>query len=314
MLKVMLEVSMSDTHYLLLDVSSILYRSFFANKNEDEITSAGLAHHTALNVVNKYYKQIKADKTVMAFDRPNWRKQYTLSDECLSGKIYKGNRRQKMTPSQKQKFERFMGHIKEFESIIDQLTSIICLSCDKLEADDLIAFFTQIHSDDKITIISSDKDLLQLTNGSTVKLIDPASGKERTLEEWNNDVDYFIFEKCIRGDVSDNVQNAFPRVRKSRIKLAYENAYEHTKLMNETWTDPVSKRNHVVKDLFNENKLLMDLTCQPKELQKLGIKHILSKESDPGNFSFFHFLQFCGKYQLKEISKNITNFTDMLNN
>ena len=55
--------------YMILDISNLLYRTYYANKNEDELTIAGLAQHQALLTLNKYFNLYSPDKIVMAFDR-----------------------------------------------------------------------------------------------------------------------------------------------------------------------------------------------------------------------------------------------------
>ncbi len=75
------------TKYLVFDISNLLYRTFFAHHTEDDITIAGLATHSALLVLNKYYRQYKPHKIVMAFDNESWRKDYTASEECISKRI-----------------------------------------------------------------------------------------------------------------------------------------------------------------------------------------------------------------------------------
>lgn len=302
------------TKYLLVDISSVLYRTFFAHHTEDDVTIAGLATHGALLTLNKYYREYKPHKIVMAFDRNSWRKNYTASEECISKKPYKGNRRQNMTPAQKIKYAQFCSHLSEFETIIRDHTTVITLANDGLEADDLIAGFIQMQTldpDNYITIISSDKDMIQLLGSPNVRLIDPASGKDRTLEEWDGDPEYFLFEKKFRGDISDNVSSALPRIRSTAIKKAYTNEFEKANLMNQTWKG-VDGTEFVVKQLFKENQLLMDLRCQPEEIRLRIISTILAALKNPGNFSYFHFMKFLGRLELKKISENADQFVQML--
>lgn len=302
---------MYNKHYLVFDISNMLYRTFYANKKHDEETAAGLAHHTALMTLNKYFKKFKPDKVVMAFDRSSWRKDYTASDLCVSGKPYKGNRRQKMTPSEKEKFARFLTHLKEFEDMMREHTSVVCIAAEKCEADDIIAMFVRKYEDDKITVVTADKDMIQLLDHPNIELLDPSSGKRRSLEEWGGDAGFFLFEKCFRGDQSDNVQNAFPGVRKTRLKKAYNDDYELNNILNEKWTAPDGTK-FKVKELYNENKLLMDLRAQPNAIKQRALDAISEQMENPGTYSYFHFLQFCGKFELKEISKNAETFSKML--
>jgi 5'-3' exonuclease len=306
---------------LVFDISNMLYRTFFVNKQKHSVEeSAGLAHHAALITLNKYFRNFKPHKVVMAFDRPSWRKKYTADEDlCISGKPYKGNRRKDMTPAEKEMFAKFTKHLEDFEDMMAKRTSVICLQANNLEADDLIAGVVEMFPEDEVVIVSADKDLIQLLRGSNVKLIDPATGKDRrTLlnDEYNGDVDYFMFEKCIRGDTGDNVQSAFPGVRKTRIKKAYKDAFEQVNMMNEMWsigekgTDEYKE--FLVKELFEENTLLMDLTAQPDAIKDCMRQTIEEAFENPGEYSHFHFLKFLGKYELKKISEQVDNFVRML--
>lgn len=301
--------------YLCFDMSNILYKTFFVHKNEDDDTIAGIASHSALVTLNKYYKEFKPTHMVFCFDRSNWRKEYTKTDQCLSGKVYKGQRRQNMTQRDKERYAIFMDHMNEFEEMIRKKTAIISLADDGLEADDLLAGVVQTmgvqEPDSEFIIVSSDKDLIQLLGYPNTTLINPADGKPRTLDEWGGDANLFMFEKCIRGDVGDNVQSAYPRLRKTRMMKAWEDEYERANLMMETWTDQNGKEFRV-KDLFEENKLLMDLSSQPEEIQIKIVKTVLEGMRDPGKFSYFHFMKYLGKYELKKIAEQVDQFVPML--
>jgi len=299
--------------YLVLDISNLLYRTFYANKGEDDITLAGLAHHQALLTLNKYYRAHKPDKVVMCFDRKTWRKEYTKSEKCISGKLYKGNRRQDMTPKEREKYELFLEHLSEFEELMNVRTSVVCLAADGLEADDLAAGFVQMYSgdDNEIVVISTDKDYIQLLGFPNVTLINPADDKERSLDNWGGDAELFIFEKCVRGDAGDNVQSAYPRVRTTRIQKAYNDPLERVNMMEETWTNHEGKEMRV-KDVFKENQLLMDLRKQPEEYRNLIKETILNEMEDPGTYSYFHFLKFLGKYDMKKLAGQAEQFAEML--
>lgn len=301
--------------YLVFDITNLLYRTFFAHKSEDDVTIAGMAHHMALMTLNKYFKYYKPHKVIMCFDRSSWRKEYTKSDECVSGKVYKGHRRKKMSPSQKEKYEAFLDHIAEFEEIMKVHTSAVVLAGEGLEADDLISGCVDVlmtmDEDNEIIIVSSDKDMIQCLRSPNVSLVNPADGKERTLDDWDGDVDLFLFEKCIRGDTGDNVQSSLPRCKKTRILRAYNDELEKANLMHETWTAPDGKE-FVVKHLFKENELLMDLNKQPEYIQKRIIKTVLEGLKDPGTYSHFHFLKFLGKYEMKKVTEQLEQFVPML--
>jgi 5'-3' exonuclease len=298
--------------YIVFDISNLLYRTFHVKKNEDDGTIAGLATHMALTTLNKYFKQFKPDRVVMAFDRSSWRKEYTASDECVSKKPYKGNRRKDMSPAQQAKYQRFLNHLSEFETLISKHTTIVTLHEDKLEADDLIAGFVQIYSsdEDEIIIISSDSDMLQLKRYPGVKVISPATDKEATLEEYDADPELFLFIKCMRGDDTDHVQSARPRVSAVRLKKAYNDPFERVQLMKETWSD--HRGEFLVEDLYKENQLLIDLAKQPSEIRAkilTAVEEAMNKERE---FSMFFIMKFIGKYELNKIKDNIDHYLPML--
>lgn len=310
--------------HLVFDISNLLYRTFFVQRQEDDETLAGLATHTGLVMLNKYFKIHKPDQVVMAFDRKSWRKEYTASDACISKKPYKGNRRQDMTPAQQEKYQRFMNHMKEFEALITDHTTILTLAEPQLEADDLIAGYCQANTDDdiEIIIISTDSDLLQLTSQANVRVISPATDKEQSLADYDNDADFYIFVKCMRGDTTDNVQSAYPRVQIKRLKKAFNDPFEFLQLMNETWTGHintvvneeviVNEVEFKVKQLFSENQKLINLTKQPAPIRQLIEQSVQKAIDKKRTFSMFFILKFIGKYKLIKIKESIDQYLPLL--
>lgn len=300
--------------YLCFDMSNMLHRSFYAgDKNDSDDVLAGLATHTALIGLNKYYKMHKPDAIVMAFDRRSWRKDYTASELCISKKQYKGNRRKDMSPAQQAKYQRFMQHMSEFESLITSHTSVISLAAELLEADDLLGGFAKRHSasGDRVIIITTDSDMLQLAKYPNVIIFSPATDKEHSLGEFYDDAEYYLFQKCVRGDSTDNIQSAYPRVRATKIKEAYDDEYARVRMMKETWTNE-NNIEFVVEELFEENQLLIDLDMQPDTIKKLIDTTISEAETRNNKFSLFHILKYVGKHDLKTIRDNIDQYVPML--
>jgi hypothetical protein len=317
-------------HILIFDMSNMLYKTFYVNSKEtDETTLIQLAFTSSFATLNKYYKLYKPSKVIFAFDRTNWRASYTQSEECYSKKLYKGHRRQSMTPTQQQMYLIFKQFITEFENVIRACTAITCLSADGLEADDIIAGVCRIYGgedtasdngctfhdvidDHSVTIVSADKDLLQLLRYKNVELIDPATGRNRTVENTGfESVDYYLYEKYMTGDAGDNVASAYPRYRKAKIKAAYNDEYLHNNLMQTEWTD-IEERVIVVGEMVKENKLLTNLTHQPHDIQDKLWNTILEGCNAKKRYDHFKFLQFLGKYDLVMVSKYIDSYMPML--
>jgi hypothetical protein len=73
-----------------------------------------------------------------------------------------------------------------------------------------------------------------------------------------------------------------------------------------------NEREMNVGKLFAENKLLMDLTAQPDYIQELIDVTVDMAVEDPGKYSHFHFLRFCKKFELGQISQNLERYMPML--
>lgn len=303
---------------MIVDTANLLFRVAAAHRKYNTSGSpeeqAGLAMHMALNTLNKYYKKFQPDQLALTFEgRNNWRKEYTQSAQCLSGKVYKANRVK--DPSMIPFFEL----IGSFEELVRQHTSVVCLSNAKLEGDDLFAGYVQRFADagDEVIGISGDKDFVQLLRHKNFTLIDPDKGTPRKVKDvcGVDDAEFFMFEKAFRGDKGDNVFPAYPRVQKKRLQKAYTDEYELVKIMNETWqfTDPDTgvEKTFRVGDLFEENMMLMNLEAQPDYIKTIISETLDHELVHHGKFSFFHFQKFCGQYGLKQISENSTNFVNM---
>lgn len=301
-------------------MSNLVHRTFFAEAEEDLETTVSMCYLRAFNSLSKYYRQYSANDIVCVFDSPSsWRKIYTKDKEnCITRKLYKGNRRQNLTESKKHKLFELDNHLDKLHALFKEHSGMIVLRKKYLEADDLIAGFVQKYKDDKNIILSSDKDFIQLLDNGNVSLIDPASDKARTLAEWDYDAKYFLFEKCIRGDLGDNVQSSYPNVRSTKIKLAYTDNFLKANLMNHEFTvellegEAVKPHKYTTQKLFDENEMLMDLAKQPEGIRQLIDEALIDAENNRGKFDYVSFIKFCGKYNLNVILSDFSRYTGLL--
>ena len=208
------------------------------------------------------------------------------------------------------------------------------------EADDIIARFIALHPADHHTIVSSDTDFVQLLahnvdqyNGITDELLTltgiwDGKGKRVTDKKTKEpktvpDPEWLLFEKCMRGDASDNVFSAYPgvRTRGTRNKIGLQEAYADRRdrgfawnnLMLQRWTDHEGVEHRVLDD-YNRNRCLIDLTAQPGEI-KLKVDTAICEQvshKDVGQVGT-HFLKFCGKYELTRISESAEQYGRWLN-
>lgn len=305
---------------MVVDTSNLLFRVAAArgkyNNTGTPEEQAGLAMHISLQSLNKFYKQFKPDQVAVTFEgHMNWRKAWTASDKCKSKKIYKANRIKDSS------MEPFFELMKSFEDLVRKHSSLVCLSHPMLEGDDVFAGYVTKYCEegDEVIGVSGDKDFVQLLKHKNFTLINPDKGKPRTLIDvcGVDDADYFMFEKAFRGDKGDNVFPAYPRVQAKRLQKAMSDEYELTKIMNETWDfiDPETqeKTTYLVRELFEENNILMNLEYQPDHIKAIIKETIESAQHETGKFSFFEFTKFCGKFDLKQIAENGQQFADLFN-
>lgn len=307
---------------LILDGNNLLHRTFHANNRSGEPDEVviGLCIHSALATMNKYYNMFNPDDIIVTIDSHSWRKEYTKDlSKCVTNKKYKANRRADQTPKEQRLYQLLDEHIDELCNILRDRTAMLVLRRNLLEGDDLMAAYVQMHRDDENIVISGDKDMIQLLRYEGVRLINPANDEDRTLAEWDNDADLFMFEKCIRGDSGDNVQNAYPRLRKTKIIKAFTDEFERENIMNHKFTqleqvgpDEYADVEYSTAELFKENRILMDLTAQPKVIKKEMVKEVLDAKENRCKYNHRKFLKFCQVNDLHTIIDRIENYVPML--
>ncbi|AVH85376.1 hypothetical protein RsoM2USA_448 [Ralstonia phage RsoM2USA] len=305
---------------MIVDCPNLLFRVATAGDNKfgSQEDRSGLLLHSAFQTINKYYKAHRPDQLVFAFEGGgNWRKTYTSSPECVRKVAYKGNRVRDSS------MDYIFALMQSFKDVMHEHTSIPCIATPGMESDDTIAGYVQMFTGmgDTIIILSGDKDFIQLLKHPDVVLINPDDGKPRGIDKKTGEqIDplYFMFEKCIRGDKKDNVMSAYPRVRATKIKAAFENDVDRIQLMEETWSEvrlvdgEAQEVTYKVKDLYEENKMLLDLECQPEDVKIAMYTDIERTLQNPGKYNNFHFLKFLGKHDLKNIAEKIEQYIPML--
>jgi hypothetical protein len=306
---------------LIFDMSNLVYRNYFANKKEADL-SVDLTFLGAFLSLMKYYKRYEVKDIVAAFDTPNsWRKIYTRNKSlCKTHQLYKGQRRQSLTEAEKARLEQVDEHLISMADLFKYRTGIITLKAKYLEADDLIAAFVQKFPDEHHIVISTDKDFIQLLRNKNVTLVNPDTEKPRDISEWHNDPDYYMFEKCFRGDSGDNVISSYPTLRAKRIKKAYDgDDFERVNIMNHAFIIEVVgadgnlvNYNYTTQEVYDENRLLMDLTMQPEYIRELMSKTVDEAIASRARLDYLSFLRFCGKLQLPRIIDNVANYMPLL--
>jgi 5'-3' exonuclease len=322
--------------YVLIDTANMFFRArHTAFRASDPWEKIGVALHTTLMSANKVVRRFEADHVVFALEGRSWRKDHY--------KPYKANRavaRAALTETEAEEDKMFWETYDNLTKYLSERTNCSVIRCPTAEGDDIIARWIALHPQDEHIVISSDTDFVQLLaanvkqyNGITDELITtegiydakgrPVVDKKTKEPKQIPDPAWLLFEKCMRGDTSDNVFSAFPGVRtkgtKNKVGLQEAFADRTTKgynwnnMMLQRWTDHNGEEHRVLDD-YERNRQLIDLTHQPqavKDTVDLAIIEQISHK-DIGQVGV-RFMQFCGKYDLVRCSENAEGFGRWLN-
>lgn len=321
--------------YLIVDTANTFFRArHSAHRQSDTWDKLGFAIHVTLSSVNKAFRDQRADHVVWCLEGRSWRKDFY--------EPYKKNRsvaRAALTEAEAEEDRLFWEAFDELQNFIRDRTNCTVLQHSRLEADDLVAGWIQSHPTDQHIIVSSDTDFHQLLaenvkqyNGvadelHTIQGIFDKKGspvKDKKTKEPKKipDPSWILFEKCMRGDPTDNIFSAYPGVRtvgsKNRVGLteAYEDktskGFAWNNLMLQRWTDHNGQEHRVLDD-YERNRILVDLSAQPEEIKAL-ISETITAGSQPKNMSQvgLYFMKFCGKYDLVKIGDQAQEYAQWL--
>ena len=322
--------------YLLIDTANMFFRARHAAfRAADPWEKVGYALHITLASINKVARKFSADHVIFALEGRSWRKDFY--------EPYKKNRavaRAALTESEQEEDKMFWETYDIFTKYLAEQTNCSVIRHEQAEADDIIARWIALHPQDHHTIISSDTDFVQLLapnvdqyNGISDELITlegifDDKGKlvvdKKTKEPKKiPDPKWLLFEKCMRGDPSDNIFSAFPGVRtkgtKNKVGLqeAFEDrekqGYNWNNLMLQRWTDHDGVEHRVLDD-YTRNVHLVDLTAQPEDIKQKVDQAIRDQKShkDVGQVGV-RFMKFCGKFELNRVSESAEQYSRWLN-
>ena len=206
---------------LLIDGSSVAFRAFFALYNQiDRFKSPSGLHTNAIYgfnlMLSHLLERVEPSHILVAFDAGKT----TFRTEMYAD--YKGGRAKTLDEFREQ-----------FPFIRQMLTAMGIRYYDlaRYEADDIIGTLDKMaeQEDFSVTIVSGDKDLIQLTDANTVVEISKKGVAEfeaftpaYLLEKMGLTPEQFIDLKALMGDKSDNIPGVTKIGEKTGIKLLLE--------------------------------------------------------------------------------------------
>ena len=321
--------------YILVDTANTFFRARHVVRGslEDKV---GMSLATVLGSVRKAWRDFKGDHVVFCLEGRSWRK-----DHYAPYKRQRTEARAAQSPREAEEDRVFWETFDQFKEFITDKTNCTVLHNQQLEADDLIAGWIQSHPKDTHVIISTDGDFAQLI-ASNVKQYNGVSQVTTTHEGYFDEKgkpvkdkktkevkpapnpEWLLFEKCMRGDTSDNIFSAYPgvRVKGTKNKVGLTEAFEDrgnkgwawNNLMLQRWTDHEGVEHRVLDD-YTRNKLLCDLTEQPEEIRKIINETINTATTAEKNIPQvgIRLMKFCAAYDLQKINEQVQSYADPLN-
>lgn len=302
---------------ILVDGNNLLFRSYFATaytgntmRNSKGFPTNGL--YGLVNMLNKIIREEKPEYMLVAFDKGKTFRHEKYLD-------YKGGRNE--TPDD----------LKKQFSVAKKLVPLMGIKCfeiDNYEADDIIGTYSKmalIDPEFETTIVSSDKDLLQLINEETeVKLLKQKDyirmNEETFMDTYGIKPIRMIDLKGLMGDASDNIPGVKGIGEKTALKLlqeydSLENVYDNIdnikgatkqKLIDGKETAFMSKD---IATIYNE----VPVTYSLEELKYDGpdVNGLREMYSDLEFYSFFKDFKETGKKEEKLEYKIIKNVNDL---
>ena len=276
---------------ILLDFSQTMIGSFMAMGKGSIVVEEDLLRHTVLNTIRQYkqmHRHVDHGGFVICCDSPkNWRKE--------SFPEYKANRKKKRETDTTDWTSLF-----EFlHQMIDDLREYFpykVVKVESAEADDIIAVLTQEEMKNPTTIISSDKDFIQLQKYEGVQQWSPLT------KDWvKGDPEASLWEKLVKGDAGDGVPNILSSddtfiVEGKRQRPISKKKMEMWKEDRSSWTDEMHRN-------FNRNEMMVDLEKTPESIRINIINQFREQVPSHGRL-----MEYFTEKRLKNLMEHIEEF------
>jgi len=246
---------------ILLDYSAIAIASIFSQDRPDELQEP-LLRHMVLNSIRRYNLMFRKEygQMIIACDNRSWRKD-----------VYEHYKAKRATTRDESPldWETFFGYINKIRDEIRENFPYPVIHVQGAEADDIIGALArstlEFGQNEKVMIVSSDKDFIQLHKFNSIKQYSPMGRKEVKVD----DPTYYLFEHICKGDTGDGVPNILSEDR-TFVDNLRQSPMRKSKMAD--WFKAylkgdleASMPSEVYRN-FCRNKQLIDLTYTPQRI------------------------------------------------
>jgi DNA polymerase-1 len=269
----------TNSDILLVDGLNTFIRSFMAvpSMNDDGMHTGGIAGF--LKSIGYAIKLINPTRVIVVFDGSGGsqkrRKIYPDYKKGRKTKI-KFNRTYEELSSSELEQKNLQIELMRLVSYLEVLP-VTVMAIDNIEADDTIAYLAEdTFKDSNVTIMSTDKDFLQLAS-ERVKIWSPVKKKifgcKEIVDEYGITCNNFIFYRVLEGDVSDNI-TGIDGVGIKRVLQAYPFLADDKQVtLQEIYNYSENyKGKYKIYERVLDNKLLIERNYELMQLKATSIQ------------------------------------------
>ena len=241
---------------IIVDINQIMISNLMVQINGRNAVDLNedFVRHMILNSLRGHNKKFRKEygSMVIACDSSNvWRKQVFPN--------YKAGRKANRAKSEHD-WEFIFDVLAKIKQEIKDFLPYKVVAVEAAEADDIIATLCK-RTNEKVLILSGDKDFIQLHN-DRIRQYNPVLNKFVGKDE--NPIIY-IREHILKGDRSDGIPNV---LSDDNVFIEGRRQTPLTKKKIEAWVNEVVPTfNDVQQKNYERNRQLIDLNCIPKELE-----------------------------------------------
>ena len=283
---------------ILVDMNQVTLSNLMVQLGGSKNVEPDFVRHMVLNSLRSYRSKFEGEfgELVLCYDnKTNWRREYFPN--------YKHSRRKGRKES-KLDWNNIFDTLHMIKSELTEFFPYKVLEVDNAEADDIIASVvfhvaSEPKNYEKVLILSSDKDFIQLQKYNFVSQYSPMQKK------FVNGLDptTYIKEHILKGDRGDGVPN-FLSPDNTFVDELRQRPLSKRKL--EAWIDlePSDYCNEEMMRNYQRNRTLIDLSYIPDDIKEKCTQTFL----DAPEGSRKHLLNYFIKKKLKSLMENIGDF------
>ena len=240
---------------IIVDINQIMISNLMVTIHRDNLElSEDLIRHMVLNSLRGHNKKFRKEygQMVIACDSGNvWRRQAFPN--------YKAGRK-----ANREKSEHDWTMIFDILSKVkDEIKTFLpykVIEVESVEADDIIAVLCR-RTNEKVLILSGDKDFIQLHN-DRIKQYNPVLNK---FVGQGENPSLYIREHILKGDRSDGIPNV---LSDDNVFIEGRRQRPLSKKKIEAWCNEIVPTfNEEEQKNYDRNRKLIDLSCLPKDIE-----------------------------------------------